>query len=223
LGKNKLRKFLEIEELSNVIQPERYDLKEEIQLKGKWNSDFFQNNNPIVLELGCGKGEYSVALSERYPNKNFVGIDIKGNRIWKGAMDSEKNNSKNIAFLRIRIENILMCFGKDEVSEIWITFPDPQIKKKRQKKRLTHPEFLKKYSKILKDDGIIHLKTDSMFLYGYTLGVIQAENHKLLDCTNDVYRTQQMRDNMDIKTHYERIFLDKEAPITYTKFILKFL
>jgi tRNA (guanine-N7-)-methyltransferase len=211
-----------MEELSNVIQPQNDHLTEDIPLKGKWNSDFFKNENPIVLELGCGKGEYSVALSERYPDKNFIGIDIKGNRIWKGATDSESNNYKNIAFLRIRIENILMCFAKDEVSEIWITFPDPQIKKKRQKKRLTHPEFLKKYSKILKNNGIIHLKTDSVFLYGYTLGVIQGENHKLLDCTNDVYGTQQGRENMDVKTHYEKIYLEKDTPITYTKFILKF-
>jgi len=210
-----------MEELSNVIQPQNNHLTEDIQLKGKWHSNFFKNKNPIVLELGCGKGEYSVELSERYPNKNFVGVDIKGNRMWKGATDSENNNFKNIAFLRIRIENILMCFAKDEVSEIWITFPDPQTKKKRQKKRLTHPEFLKKYSEILKDDGIIYLKTDSMFLYGYTLGVIEGENHKLLDCTNDVYGTNQLRENMDVKTHYEKMFLAKGIPITYIKFSLK--
>jgi tRNA (guanine-N7-)-methyltransferase len=211
-----------MEELSNVIQPQNDQLTEDIQLKGKWNSDFFKNKNPIVLELGCGKGEYSVALSERYPNKNFIGIDIKGNRIWKGAIDSAQQNFKNIAFLRIRIEHILKCFEKDEVSEIWITFPDPQIKKKRQRKRLTHPEFLKKYSQILKTDGIIHLKTDSAFLYGYTLGIIEGENHQLLDCTNDVYGVHQERENMDIKTYYEKIFLDKEIHITYIKFILKF-
>ena len=209
-----------MEELSNVIQPQNDQLREDIQLKGKWNSDFFKNENPIVLELGCGKGEYSVALSERYLDKNFIGIDIKGNRIWKGATHSNNMNCKNIAFLRVRIEHILNCFTKDEISEIWITFPDPQIKKKRQRKRLTHPEFLKKYSQILKKNGIVHLKTDSAFLYGYTLGIIEGENHELLDCTNDVYGVHQERKDMDIKTHYEKIFLEKGTSITYTKFRL---
>ena len=138
--------------------------------------------------------------------------------MWKGATHSENKNRKNIAFLRVRIEHILNCFIKDEVSEIWITFPDPQIKNKRQRKRLTHPEFLKKYSKILKTDGIIHLKTDSSFLYGYTLGIIEGENYQLLDSTNDVYGVHQTREDMDIKTHYEKIFLDKGTSITYIKF-----
>tara|TARA_Y100001968_G_C19418658_1_gene750474 strand:- start:31 stop:696 length:666 start_codon:yes stop_codon:yes gene_type:complete len=218
LAKNKLRKFSEIEELPNVIDPKYGQLKEDISLKGKWNTEFFKNENPIVLELGCGKGEYSVALSQRHPKKNFIGVDIKGSRIWKGATDSNNINLKNIAFLRIRIEHILRCFSKDEISEIWITFPDPQIKKKRARKRLTHPEFLKKYSQILKDDGVIHLKTDSLFLYGYTLGIIQAENHELLDCTHDIYGVNQERNDVDIQTHYEKTFRNKGKSITYTRF-----
>ena len=211
-----------MEQLPHVVQPDTYELKKDIELKGKWNSDFFKNDHPIVLELGCGKGEYSVAFAERYPKKNFIGIDIKGNRMWVGARDSHNKELKNIAFLRIRIENIIKCFAENEVSEIWITFPDPQIKRRRTNKRLTHPEFLKRYTHILKEDGIINLKTDSAFLYGFTLGIIEGEGHELLDCTNDLYGVHQLRENMDIKTHYEKLFLDKGTPITYTKFRLKY-
>ena len=221
MGKNKLRKFSEMENFENVIQPETYHLTNDISLKGKWNKDFFKNKNPIVLELGCGKGEYSVSLAERYPEKNFIGIDIKGNRMWKGATDSIKMGLENIAFLRIRIENIEKCFSENEISEIWITFPDPQIKKRREKKRLTHPIFLKKYSSFLEKEGIINLKTDSQFLYGYTLGIIEGNKHKLLDCVEDIYGVHQLRQDMDVKTHYEKIYLEKETPITYAKFSLK--
>ena len=211
-----------MEQLPHVVQPDTYELKKDIELKGKWNSDFFKNDYPIVLELGCGKGEYSVALAERYPEKNFIGIDIKGNRMWVGASNSHNKELKNIAFLRIRIENIIKCFAENEVSEIWITFPDPQIKRRRTNKRLTHPEFLKRYTHFLKEDGIINLKTDSAFLYGFTLGIIAGEGHELLDCTNDLYGVHQLRENIDIKTHYEKLFLDKGTPITYTKFRLKY-
>ena len=211
-----------MEQLPHVVQPDTYELKKDIELKGKWNSDFFKNDYPIVLELGCGKGEYSVALAERYPEKNFIGIDIKGNRMWVGASNSHNKELKNIAFLRIRIENIIKCFDENEVSEIWITFPDPQIKRRRTNKRLTHPEFLKRYTHFLKEDGIINLKTDSAFLYGFTLGIIAGEGHELLDCTNDLYGVHQLRENIDIKTHYEKLFLDKGTPITYTKFRLKY-
>ncbi len=211
-----------MEQLPHVVQPDTYELKKDIELKGKWNSDFFKNDYPIVLELGCGKGEYSVALAERYPEKNFIGIDIKGNRMWVGASNSHNKELKNIAFLRIRIENIIKCFDENEVSEIWITFPDPQIKRRRTNKRLTHPEFLKRYTHFLKEDGIINLKTDSAFLYGFTLGIIEGEGHELLDCTNDLYGVHQLRENIDIKTHYEKLFLDKGTPITYTKFRLKY-
>ena len=221
MGKNKLRKFSEMENFKNVVQLETYHLTDDISLKGTWNKNFFKNENPIVLELGCGKGEYSVSLAERYPEKNFIGIDIKGNRMWKGATDSIKMGLENIAFLRIRIENIEKCFSENEISEIWITFPDPQIKKRREKKRLTHPMFLKKYSSFLQKEGIINIKTDSQFLYGYTLGIIEGHKHKLLDCVEDIYGVHQLRQDMDVKTHYEKIYLEKEAPITYTKFSLK--
>ena len=211
-----------MEQLPHVIQPETYEMKEDISLKGKWNEVFFKNDNPIILELGCGKGEYSVALAERYPEKNFIGVDIKGNRMWVGAQDSFEKKIKNIAFLRIRIENIIKCFSENEVSEIWITFPDPQIKRRRTNKRLTHPHFLERYRCFLKKEGIINLKTDSQFLYGFTLGIIEGKGHELLDSTNDLYAVHQIRENIDIKTHYEKLFLEKNMPITYTKFRLKY-
>jgi len=222
LAKNKLKKFSYMEKLPHVIQPETYEMKEDISLKGKWIGGFFKNDNPIVLELGCGKGEYSVKLAERYPNKNYIGVDIKGNRMWVGAQDSFEKKLNNIAFLRIRIENIIKCFAENEVSEIWITFPDPQIKRKRQSKRLTHPDFLKRYRTFLSEDAVINLKTDSQFLYGYTLGIIEGEGHELLDCTNDLYNVNQTRENLEIKTHYEKIYLKKGTPITYIKFRVKY-
>ena len=141
-----------------------------IRLKGQWNQQFFKNNNPLVLELGCGKGEYTVGLAERYPNKNFIGIDIKGARFWRGAKTAIENELPNVAFIRAQIELIEQLFATNEVDEIWITFPDPQIKYKRTKHRMTNDTFLKRYKNILNDDGIVHLKTDSEFMHGYTLG-----------------------------------------------------
>lgn len=215
-------KFSEMQTFNHVIQPEKYDLQEDIELKGNWNRNFFNKNNPIVLELGCGKGEYSVSLAQKYPNKNFIGVDIKGSRIWNGAKSSLNKQIDNIGFLRIMIENIDRCFDQDEVDEIWITFPDPQIKRKRQSKRLTHPNFLRKYNKLLSKEAVIHLKTDSQFLYGYTLGIIESESHELIDCTNDLYNALQTREDLNIQTYYEKIFLEQGKPITYIKFRLKY-
>ena len=206
-----------MEAFSNVKQPSLTLLKEGFPLKGKWNKDFFKNDAPIVLELGCGMGEYTVGLAEKFPNKNFIGIDIKGARMWQGASKALEKQLNNVGFLRIRIEWIEECFSSNEVSEVWITFPDPQIKKRRSTKRLTHPLFLKKYSNILVNDGVLHLKTDSEFLYGFTLGVISADSHHLVDATNDLYSSLQKRDHMEIKTHYEQKFLDIGKPITYIK------
>ena len=190
-------------EFSNVFQPTFEELKTGFSIKGKWMSDIFKNNNPLVLELGCGKGEYSVGLARKYPNKNFLGIDVKGSRMWKGASDALNERMSNVAFLRTRIEFIEYCFAENEVDEIWITFPDPQIKKKRAKNRLTHPKFLQLYSNIMQDNGLIHLKTDSQFLHGYTLGIIQGYQHFLEDAEHDIYNAVLERENMDIKTHYE--------------------
>lgn len=209
-----------MEAFSNVKQPSLTSLKEGFPLKGNWNKDFFKNDAPIVLELGCGMGEYTVGLAEKFPNKNFLGIDIKGARMWQGASKALEKKLNNVGFLRISIEWIDACFSENEVSEVWITFPDPQIKKRRSSKRLTHPVFLKKYAGFLVDDGVLHLKTDSQFLYGFTLGVISADNHHLFDATNDVYSSLQKRDHMEIKTQYEQKFLDLGKPITYIQFKL---
>ena len=166
MGKNKLKKFAEMEVLGHVIQPPFDDIfKKDHPLKGKWNPEIFENNNPIVLELGCGKGEYSVGMARAFPNKNFIGVDIKGARMWKGATESHEKGIRNVAFLRTRIELIESFFDKDEVSEIWITFPDPQLKNARAKKRLPGPVFLNKYRSFLVNNGIIHLKTDNDILY----------------------------------------------------------
>ncbi|MDC3050654.1 tRNA (guanosine(46)-N7)-methyltransferase TrmB [Flavobacteriales bacterium] len=221
MAKNKHRKFSQMAEFSNVFQPTFEELKTGFSIKGKWKSDIFKNNYPLVLELGCGKGEYSVGLARKYPNKNFLGIDVKGSRMWKGARDALNESMSNVAFLRTRIEFIEYCFAENEVDEIWITFPDPQIKKKRAKNRLTHPKFLRLYSSIMQDNGLIHLKTDSQFLHGYTLGIIEGHQHFLEDAEHDVYNAVLERENMDIKTHYEKLFLEKNMPISYLRFRLK--
>ena len=208
-------------EFSNVFQPTFEELKSGFSIKGKWKSAVFKNDNPLVVELGCGKGEYSLGLSRKYPDKNFLGVDVKGARMWKGASDANNEGIPNVAFLRTRIEFIEYCFAKSEIDEIWITFPDPQIKKKRAKNRLTHPVFLKRYSNILQDNGLIHLKTDSQFLHGYTLGIIEGHQHHLEDAEHDIYNAVLKRENMEIKTHYEKLFLAKNMPISYLRFRLQ--
>ncbi|MGB0593295.1 MAG: tRNA (guanosine(46)-N7)-methyltransferase TrmB [Flavobacteriales bacterium] len=221
MAKNKLRKFSQMAEYPNVFQPTFEELKSGFSIQGKWKSEVFKNDNPLVVELGCGKGEYSVGLARKYPEKNFLGVDVKGARMWKGASDAVNDGISNVAFLRTRIEFIEYCFTKSEVDEIWITFPDPQIKKKRAKNRLTHPVFLERYSNILQDSGLIHLKTDSQFLHGYTLGIIEGHQHHLEDAEHDIYNAVLQRDNMEIKTHYEQLFLEKNMPISYLRFSLK--
>lgn len=220
LAKNKLKKFKQMVDYSNVIQPTFDEIREGFFLKGNWKKNHFKNQNPLVLELGCGKGEYSVALAQKYPKKNFIGVDVKGARMWKGSTDALTYGLENVAFLRTRIEFIEGCFANNEVDEIWITFPDPQIKKKRAKNRLTHPVYLNRYSNILTSEGCIHLKTDSQFLHGYTLGIVEGHNHALEDAEHDIYNAALKRENMEIKTHYEQIFLKKNMPITYLRFKL---
>lgn len=225
MGKNKLARFAENKILPNVIQPTRQEALEGFHLKGKWRSEVFKNNNPIVLELGCGKGEYSVGLAEAFPEKNFIGVDIKGARFWFGAKEAIEKNLKNAAFLRTQIELIDYFFDQNEVDEIWITFPDPQIKYKRTKHRLTHPDFLQRYKNILKPDGIIHLKTDSEFLHGYTLGFLQGAGHEIITAHHDIYGAPEYDPGTEllreIKTYYEELFSAKGKTITYIKFRLK--
>ncbi len=221
-SKNKLKRFRENETFSNVIQPSRNTLTEGFIFKGRWSA-FFKNNKPITVELGCGKGEYTLALARLYPNRNFIGIDIKGARFWRGAKTALEENIKNVAFLRIQIELIDLCFDKNEVSEIWITFPDPQIKFKRTKHRLTNPAFLKKYHSILNNEGVIHLKTDSEFLHGYTLGLIESQAHELLYAHHDIYKNLHApKEAVLTQTFYEKQFLNKKKPISYLKFKPRF-
>ena len=221
MAKNKLKKFAQMKNYPHVEEPEMELLKQGYVLKGNWKKKFFKNDNPLVLELGCGMGEYSVGLAEKYLEKNFLGIDIKGARMWQGAIESLEKEMKNVGFLRIRIDWIEKCFSENEVDEIWITFPDPQLKKRRVTKRLTHPDFLKRYQSILTKNAPIHLKTDSQFLHGFTLGVIASAGHILEDSTNDLYTDYTKREHMEIKTHYEQIYLDRGLPITYLRFRLK--
>lgn len=212
-SKNKLKRFRENESFQNVLQPSREEVVTDFELKGKWNS-FFKNDNPIVLELGCGKGEYTIALAKKNPNKNYIGIDIKGARFWRGAKTATEEEMKNVAFIRTQIELIDFIFGKNEVSEIWITFPDPQIKYKRTKHRLTNTTFLKKYHQIVIEEGTINLKTDSEFMHGYTLGLLHGEGHEILHSNHDVYKNHYSPEEViNTQTFYEKQYLDQGKPI----------
>ncbi len=217
-SKNKLKRFNENETFANVIQPSREEVLAGFQFKGNWKAHF-KNDFPIVLELGCGKGEYTVALAHRNPNINFIGIDIKGARFWRGAKTSIEDNLGNVAFLRSQIELIDLLFGAAEVAEIWITFPDPQIKFKRTKHRLTNTAFLDKYAKILAPGGIIHLKTDSEFMHGYTLGLLHGLGLQVVYANHDIYTNGgSPSDVLEIQTFYEKQYLSKGKPITYLQF-----
>ena len=222
-SKNKLKRFKENETFVNVFQPTREEVvADQFSLKGKWNSDFFKNDHPIVLELGCGKGEYSVGLAERFPHKNFIGIDIKGARFWRGAKTAVENGLHNVAFVRTQIELIEHCFAANEVSEIWITFPDPQIKYKRTKHRMTNAAFLDNYKKILKTNGLMHLKTDSEFMHGYTLGLLHGAGHEVLYANHNIYKNEGAPAEVTgIQTFYESQYLEVNKPITYIQFRIK--
>lgn len=187
-------------------------------IKGKWNATFFKNDNPIVLELGCGRGEYSVGLAKEYPGKNFIGIDVKGDRIWFGSTMAIENNLTNVGFLRAQIEHLEQYFEEGEVSEIWITFPDPRPKVRDEKRRLTSPRFLNLYQKIVSQKGIIHLKTDNTPLYEYTLDVIKDFSTSLLANTDDLYNSMWDEEHLGIKTRFERSYFEKGFNIKYLKF-----
>ena len=218
MGKNKLKRWAELLEFERVFQPARGPETTASRLKGHWHEGVFNNDHPLVLEIGCGRGEYSVNLALRYPVKNFIGIDIKGARLWRGAKTGHENKMTNLAFLRIQAEMIGYFFSTGEVSEIWLTFPDPQLQESRERKRLTHPGFLKQYRQLLKPGGLLHLKTDSAFLFEYTLGMLRQENGKLMVASPDVYRDAACPKDMDIQTTYEKMFTEKGLTIKYLCF-----
>lgn len=222
-SKNKLKRFRENETFGNVLQPSREDaMAGKFELKGKWKTDFFKNDKPIVLELGCGKGEYTIGMAEKYPQNNYIGIDIKGARFWRGAKTAVEGGLDNVAFLRTQIELIEHFFAEGEVAEIWITFPDPQIKYKRTKHRLTNTEFLQRYKKILEPGGVVNLKTDSEFMHGYTLGLLHGEGHQVLYANHNVYRNEGAPEIVTaIQTFYEQQYLEHNKAITYIKFRIK--
>lgn len=243
MGKNKLARWAELGTFPNVIQHSKGDVEvKDHPVKGNWRKEIFRNENPVVLELACGKGEYSVALSSIFPSKNFIGIDIKGARIWRGAKTASENRSGNVAFLRTRIEFITHFFAEDEVDEIWIIFPDPHPGKKNSNKRLTCPWFLNQYRHLLKDGSLIHLKTDNSELFSYTRNLAIKNSLEILTETSDLYSSGEnersgfyriFSDNshgtgsndvadkvLAIRTHYESMFLDKGLKICYLTFRL---
>jgi len=212
MGKEKLRKFAEVATFKNVVQLDAGKV-----YKGQWSSEFFGNDQPLILELACGKGEYTVNLAKIFPGKNFLGIDFKGNRIWRGAKTALEEGIDNVGFLRIQIETILEHFAKDEISEIWITFPDPQPQDSREKKRLTNPKFLERYKFILKLEGIMHLKTDNDGFYAYTLEQISLQGLLKLKETTDLYASDLVDEVLSIKTYYERKYLAVDKNINYVQ------
>jgi tRNA (guanine-N7-)-methyltransferase len=210
MGQKKLIRFEAIKHFDNVLEYPQ-------DMKGKWNT-FFKNDFPITLELACGKGEYAIGLGRMYPNRNFIGIDIKGNRIWRGAKTALDDGLTNIAFIRSHIDKITDYFAKEEVAEIWITFPDPQLRGSRAKKRLTHPRFLRLYQQVLKNNGIINLKTDSPDLYQFTLAVIDLFELEVLEKTDQVYAQESIKPELMIKTHYEGLDIAQSNRIHYISF-----
>lgn len=215
-----MKRFRENETFQNVIQPTRQEVLDGFYLKGKWHT-FFKNNNPTVIELGCGKGEYTLALAQRNSNINYIGIDIKGARFWRGAKTALEKKIHNVAFLRTQIELVDYIFAFGEIAEIWITFPDPQIKYKRTKHRMTNPVFLSKYKKILAKNGVIHLKTDSEYMHGYTLGLLEGLGHKIVYANHNVYHNEGAPSIVtEVQTFYEQMFLEQNKAITYLQFQL---
>ena len=221
VGKNKLKRFNELEYFDRVFQPPIEEiLRKDHSLKGNWNSEVFGNDHPIVLELGCGKGEYTIGLAGPNPDRNYIGIDIKGARIWKGAKTAFDKELKNVAFLRTRIELIQSFFQHGEVDEIWIIFPDPQLKRRRNKKRLSGTTFLNLYRNILKDNGLIHLKSDNDILYNYTLELATYNKLEILNHTSDLYSSDTLDQILSIRTFYENQFLEEGKNINYLSFRL---
>jgi len=218
VAKKKLIHFQENLTFPHLFQPRYHEIEEDFRLSSCWGKDFFSNTNPIILELGCGKGEYTIELAEKYPEKNFIGIDFKGARLWRGAKTVQEKEMKNVAFIRTQVDHVNKFFGPGEVSEIWITFPDPQLHKER--KRLTAPVFLDRYKVLLGPKGILHLKTDDLEFNNYTLKIIGQYRHSLLFSTNDLYHSGFSEDAISIRTYYEMMWLEVGKKICYIKFKL---
>ncbi len=222
MAKIKLRKFSELNTFPNVLQPEYQRISEHYHLRGKWSRAFFDNDNPIILEIGCGKGEYTLGLAQLYPDINFIGIDLKGDRLWRGAKTALEKQLSNVAFLRTEVEKLDYFFGDSEVSQIWITFPDPQIQKSKIRKRLTSDRFLNIYKNIMIQNGIVHLKTDNSVFFEFSV-----ENSKKFGCdisviNRDIHNNTENIDNIivSIKTYYEQMFIKEGVPIKYLRFSL---
>ena len=219
MGKNKLTKFADMATYEHVVQVSFSQLQEkEFEYKGKWNREFFKNDNPVILELGCGKGEYTVKLARHFPEINFIGIDIKGSRMWKGATQAKEMGMNNVGFLRTNIENIRMFFAEGEVAEIWLTFPDPQMKKTR--KRLTATNFIASYRQVMVPGGIIHRKSDSNFMFRYTEAMVAENKFEVIRKTDDLYHSEILDDILSIQTFYEKQWLDRGLTIKYLSFRL---
>ncbi len=221
MGKNKISRFEENDHFDHLFQRSFEELKTGFLLKGKWHQEYFKNDHPITLELGCGKGEYTVGLAQRYPDRNFIGVDIKGSRMWRGCKQVQEMGLKNVAFIRTRISLIEKFFDEDEVSEIWLTFSDPHLRGAHGRKRLSSHEYLKRYSKFLKEDNTIHLKTDNPMLFKFTLGVIEQGGHEKGIVCKDVYGEGAPADVMEIQTFYEQMWLKEGRTIHYLNFKMK--
>jgi len=219
VAKKKLIRFTENISFPHLFQPRYAELQPEFRLKGRWREDFFRNDHPVTLELGCGKGEYTVGLAREYPDRNFIGIDIKGARLWRGCKTVENDNLKNVAFIRSRADHIENLFQPGEIGEIWITFPDPQPGKER--KRLTAPIFLKRYQRILDPSGVIHLKTDDSDLFNYSREIVKDYQGEILLSTEDLYHDYKNEPVAQIQTYYESIWLEQEKKIAYLRFQFK--
>ncbi|MCC6385228.1 MAG: tRNA (guanosine(46)-N7)-methyltransferase TrmB [Bacteroidia bacterium] len=218
MGKYKLRRWEDLKTMLHVFQPEIDFYSPDNDLKGKWHEAIFRNRNPIVVEAGCGKGEYTVALAKKYPEKNFIGIDIKGARIWKGAKTVADEKISNAAFLRLRLELIEKIFSSNELTEIWLTFPDPQPRQSRENRRLTSRAMLSRFSNLLKSGGLLHLKTDSIELFNYTLETLKDQPGKLLFHTFDVDSEPAVPEDLSICTTYEKVFRSEGKKISYLCF-----